>query len=103
LEERETFFQTPADWMNSFSHCGPLLALVDFNARLHKMHAGEPHFIGPHLFGNKTAHFNAESNRSLLLEMVSACPWKNKSPYYNVGSSLAGTLNSANTGMDMRK
>ena len=56
--------------MNSFSRCGPLLALVDFNARLHKMHAGEPHFIGPHLFGNKTAHFNAESNRSLLVEMV---------------------------------
>ena len=87
--------------MNSFSRYGPLLALVDFNVRLHRMHAGESHFIGPHIFGNKNAHFNAESNRSLLLEMVSACPWKNKSPCYNVGSSPAGTLNSANFGVDM--
>ena len=60
--------------MNSFSRYGPLLALIDFNARFHKMHAGESHFIGPHIFGNKNAHFNAESNKSLLLEMVSACP-----------------------------
>ena len=88
--------------MNSFSRYGPLLALIDFNARFHKMHAGESHFFGPHIFGNKNAHFNAESNKSLLLEMVSACPWEeNKSPYYNVGSSPAGTLNSANFGMDM--
>jgi len=58
--------------MNSlFRHIrhGLLLALGDFNARLHKMHTGESHFIGPHIFGNKNAYFNAESNGSLLLEM----------------------------------
>ena len=73
FDEMQTLFQAAADWMNSlFRHIrhGPLLALGDFNARLHKMHAGESHFIGPHIFGNKNAYFNAESNnRSLLLEM----------------------------------
>ena len=69
LEERQTFLQTAAGWMNSLSRHGPLLALGGFNAQLHKMHACESHLIGPHIFGNKNAHFNAESNRSLLLEM----------------------------------
>ena len=72
FDERQTFFQAAAGWMNSlFRHIrhGLLLALGDFNARLHKMHAGDSHFIGPHIFGNKNAYFNAESNRSFLLEM----------------------------------
>ena len=42
------------------------------STRLHKMHACESHLIGPHTFGNKEAHLNAESDRSLLLEMCKA-------------------------------
>ena len=41
FDERQTFFQAAAEWMNSLSRHGPLLALGDFNARVHKMHAGD--------------------------------------------------------------
>ena len=109
FDERQTFFQATAEWMNSLSRHGPLLALGDFNARLHKMHAGESHLIGPHIFGNKNAYFNAESNRSLLLEMCEALglfvantgfdlPVEKQVTVYNVGSSPAATLNSTNFG-----
>ena len=94
--------------MNSLSRHGPLLALGDFNARLHKMHAGESHLIGPHIFGNKNVYFNAESNRSLLLEMCESLglfantgfdlPVQKQVTVYNVGSSPAATLNSTNFG-----
>ena len=109
FDERQTFFQATAEWMNSLSRHGPLLALGDFNARLHKRHAGESHLIGPHIFGNKNAYFNAESNRSLLLEMREALglfvantgfdlPVEKQVTVYNVGSSPAATLNSTNFG-----
>ena len=91
-------------WMNSLSRHGPLLALGAFNARLHKMHACESHLIGPHIFGNKNAHFNAESNRSSLLEMCESLrlfvantgfdvPVEKPVTVYNVGSSPAAALN----------
>ena len=94
FKEKQRSFQTAADWMSSLSRTGPLLALCDFNARLHKMHARESHLIGPQIFGNKNAYFNAEwlnpigaycwkcANLSgcLLQTLVSTCPWKNKSP-----------------------
>ena len=94
--------------MNSLSRHGPLLALGDFNARLHKMHARESHLIGPHILGTK-AHSNAESNRSLLLEMCESLglfvantgfevPVEKHVTVYNVGSSPAATLSSANFG-----
>ena len=79
------------------------------NARLHKMHAGESHLIGPHTFGNKNAHFNAESNINLLLEMCETLGLfvantgfelsvEKQVTVYNVGSSPAATLNSTNFG-----
>ena len=101
------FFQAAAEWMNSVSRHGPLLALDDFNAGLHKMHAGESHLIGPHIFGNKNAYFNADSNRSLLLDMCESPGLfvanagfylAKQVPVHNVGSSPAATLNSTNFG-----
>ena len=73
------------------------------------MHAGESHLIGPHIFGNKNAYFNADSNRSLLLEMCESpglfvanagfnLPLAKQVTVYNVGSSPAATLNSTNFG-----
>ena len=94
-----------ADWMNAVSRHGPFLPLGDFNAGLHKMHACESHLIGPHTFGNKEAHLNAESDRSLLLEMCKSpglfvantgfdLPVGKQVTKHNVGSLPAATLNS---------
>ena len=65
--------------------------------------------IGPHIFGNKNAYFNAASNRSLLLEMWESLglfvvntgfdlPVEKQVTVYTVGSSPAATLNSTNFG-----
>ena len=73
------------------------------------MHAGESHLIGPHTFGNKNAHFNAESNINLFLEMCETLGLfvantgfelsvGKQVTVYNVGSSPAATLNSTNFG-----
>ena len=57
FDERQTFFQASAEWMNSLSRHGPLLALGDFNARLDKMYAGESHLIWPTHFWQQECVF----------------------------------------------
>ena len=83
----------------------------DFNARIHKIfdEEADSRCLGPYVFGQTSAHIDAQSNRSLLLELCHAHdlavantfmeqPACRQVTVYNVGSSPVDELTAAHFG-----
>ena len=76
-QERVNFYDTLGKWIQETHSKGALIAMGDYNARLHARLAGEDPAIGPHIYGAGRSHIweprNQErTNRDLLIEMCMA-------------------------------
>ena len=83
IEERRQFFESFANFAQARKAHGPTLIYGDFNARLHRRNPDEEDFIGPYVFGNLNASFDAESNRELLLEQCRALEYRIGNTFFN--------------------
>ena len=108
---RHAFFQHVTTWLTQQSRHGPLYVVGDFNARIHKIfdEEADSRCLGPYVFGQTSAHIDAQSNRSLLLELCHAHdlavantfmeqPACRQVTVYNVGSSPVDELTAAHFG-----
>ena len=108
---RHVLFQKVATWPTQQSRHGPLYVVGDFNARIHKIFGEETdsRCLAPYVFGQTSAHVDAQSNRSLLLQLCHAHdlavantfteqPACRQITVYNVGGSPVDELTATHFG-----
>ena len=69
FEMRETYYNELHDVYTKGRVHGPTVILGDFNARLHRLMAGEEDILGPYIFGYSFHIPSPHNSRELLLEL----------------------------------